>query len=91
MKDKPQPWRKHISHSRKWQELELQLWNVTSEALHAAPPSTVYASGHIHVVLRRSPAQITSPSPSPRRRADETPPRHFARSRVRGRHRDERV
>ena len=43
----------------------------------AAPPSIVYASGHIHVVLRRSPARITSPSPSPRRRADATLPRHF--------------
>ena len=27
------------------------------------PPSTVYASGHIFVVLRRSLARITSPSP----------------------------
>src|SRR5215216_401208 len=35
------------------------------------PPSTVYASDHILVVLRRSPARITS-SPSPRRRADGT-------------------
>ena len=49
----------------------------------AAPPSIVYASGHIHVVLRRSPARITSPSPSPRDRTDGTLPRHFARSRVR--------
>ena len=32
----------------------------------AASLSTVYSSGHIHVVLRRSPARITSPSPSPR-------------------------
>ena len=36
------------------------------------------------LVLRRSPAWITSPSPSPRRRADGTLPRHFAGSRVRG-------
>ena len=54
-------------------------------------PSIVYASGHIHVVLRRSPARITSPSPSPRRHADGTLPRHFAGSRVEGRHRVERV
>ena len=33
------------------------------------PPSIVYSLGHIFVVLRRSPAEITSPSPSPRRRA----------------------
>jgi hypothetical protein len=37
-------------------------------------PSTVYSSGHSVVVLRRSPARITSPSPSPHRRADETLP-----------------
>ena len=47
-------------------------------------PSTVYSSGHSVVVLRRSPARITSPSPSPRRRADKTLPRHFAGSIVRG-------
>ena len=50
----------------------------------AAPPSSVCSSGHIIVVLRRSPARITSPSPSPCRRADETLPRHVAGSRVRG-------
>ena len=47
-------------------------------------PSTVYTSGHIVVVLRRSPARITSPSLSPRCHADESLPRHFAGSRVRG-------
>ena len=38
----------------------------------AASLSIVCSSGHIYVVLRRSPARITSLSPSPRRRADET-------------------
>ena len=47
-------------------------------------PSTVYSSGHSVVVLRRSPEWITSSTPSPRRRADETLPRHFAGSRVQG-------
>jgi hypothetical protein len=36
------------------------------------PPSTVYTPDHIFVVLRRSPEKITSPSPSPRHRADGT-------------------
>ena len=50
------------------------------------PPSTVYTPGHILAVLRRSPARITSPSLSPRRRADGThlQPRHPTRSRRRG-------
>ena len=42
-------------------------------------------------MLRRSPAQITSPSPSPRRRADETLLGHSAGSEFEGRHRAERV
>ena len=56
-------------------------------------PSTVYTLGHIFVVLRRSPAEIASPSPSPRRRAAGTHPprRRLAGSRRRGRHRAERV
>ena len=57
----------------------------------AASPSMVYSSSHIHVVLRRSPARITSPSPSPRCRADETLPQHSAGSEFEGRHRAERV
>ena len=42
-------------------------------------------------MLTRSPAEITSPSPSQRRRADETPPQHSAGSEFEGRHRAERV
>ena len=38
-------------------------------------PSTVTHLGHIVVVLRRSPAPVTSSSPSPRHRADGTLPR----------------
>ena len=57
----------------------------------AAPPSTIYASSHIHVVLRQIPAQITSPSPSPRRRADKTLTRHLLDQEFKGRHRAERV
>ena len=58
-----------------------------------APPSTVYTPGHIFVVLRRSSAEITSPSPSPGRRAAGTHPLpcRLAGSRRRGRHRAERV
>ena len=43
-------------------------------------------AGHIFVVLRRSPARITSPSPSPCRRADiaHLLTRHLAGSRGRG-------
>ena len=50
------------------------------------PPPIVYASGHNFIVLRRSPAEITSPSPSPRRRADGTHllPQHLTGSRRRG-------
>ena len=42
-------------------------------------------------MLRRSPAEITSPSPSPRCRADETLPQHSAGSEFEGRHRAERM
>ena len=55
------------------------------------PPSTVYSSSHIVIVLRRSPTRITSPSPSPRRRADGTLPRHQMDLEFEGRHRAERV
>jgi hypothetical protein len=49
-------------------------------------PISVFHLGHIFGELRRSPAGITSPSPSPRRRADGTHllPRHLAGSRRRG-------
>ena len=54
--------------------------------LSAAPSSIVYSLGHIFVVLRRSLAEITSPSPSPHRHADGTQllPRRLAGSRRRG-------
>ena len=55
------------------------------------PPSTVTHLGHIVVVLRRSPAPVTSSSPSPRRRADETIPRPQMDQEVEGHHRAERV
>ena len=54
-------------------------------------PSKVTHLGHIVVVLRRSPAPITSSSPSPRRRADETLPRPQLDLEFVGRHRVERV
>ena len=49
--------------------------------------------GHIFIVLRRSPAEIASPSMSPRRRAAGAHSllHHFARSRRRGCHRAKRV
>ena len=49
-------------------------------------PISVFHLSHIFGELRRSPAGITSPSPSPRRRADGTHllPRHLAGSRRRG-------
>ena len=50
------------------------------------PPSTVYASGHIFVVLRRSPARITSSSLSPHRRAEGTLPRPQLDQEYEGRH-----
>src|SRR4051812_40847147 len=31
-----------ISHSRKWQELELQIWQVTSGVLHFPAPDVMY-------------------------------------------------
>jgi hypothetical protein len=55
------------------------------------PPSTVTHLGHIVVVLRRSPASVTSSSPSPRRRADETLPRPQLDLEFEGRHRAVRV
>ena len=54
-------------------------------------PSTVSLLGHIVIVLRRSPALVTSSSPSPRRRADETLPRPQLDQELEGRHRAERV
>ena len=56
-------------------------------------PSTVYTPGHIFIVLRRSPAEIASPSPSPRRRDAGTHPlpRCLAGSRRHRRHQAERV
>ena len=45
-------------------------------------PSIVYSSGYSVVVLRRSPARITSPPPLPHCHADGTLPRPSARSRV---------
>ena len=54
-------------------------------------PSTDFHLGHIVVVLRRSPASVTSSSPSPRRRADETLPRPQLDLEFEGRHRAERV
>ena len=47
--------------------------------------------GHIVVVLRRSPAPVTSSSPSPRRRANETLPRPQLDQELEGCHRAERV
>ena len=47
--------------------------------------------GHIVVVLRRSPAPVTSSSPSPCRRADGTLPRPQLDKEIKGRHRAERV
>src|SRR6266566_1371211 len=49
-------------------------------------PISVFHLGHIFGELRRSPAGITSPSPSPRRRADGTHllPRRLAGSRRQG-------
>ena len=55
------------------------------------PPSTDFHLGHIVVVLRRSPAPVTSLTSSPCRRANGTLPRHFAGSESRDRHRAERV
>ena len=54
-------------------------------------PSIVYSSGHSIIVLRQSLARITSRSPSPRRRADETLRRSSAGLEIAGRHRIERV
>ena len=54
-------------------------------------PSTVTHLGHIIIVLRRSPALVTSSSPSPRRRAYRTPPRPQLDQEFEGRHRAERV
>ena len=54
-------------------------------------PSTVTHLGHIVVVLRRSPAPVTSSSPSPRHPADITLPRPQLDQELEGRHRAERV
>ena len=53
-------------------------------------PSTDFHLGHIVVVLRRSPASVTSSSPSSRRCADETLPRPQLDQEFEGRHRAER-
>ena len=55
------------------------------------PPSKDFHLGHIIVVLRRSPASVTSSSPSTRRRADKTLPRPQLELEFEGRHRAERV
>ena len=55
------------------------------------PPSTVTHLGHIVVVLRRSPAPVTSSSPSPRCRADGTLPRPQLDQELEGHHRAKRV
>ena len=57
----------------------------------AVPPSTILHLGHIVVVLRRSPALVTSSSPSQCRRADKTLPRPQLDLEFVGRHRAERV
>ena len=54
-------------------------------------PSTVTHLGHIVVVLRRSPAPVTSSSPSPCCRAVGTLPRPQLDQEYEGRHRAERV
>ena len=67
--------------------------NSTSKFLLAVcgAPSTVTHLGHIVVVLRRSPASVTSSSPSPCRRADGTLPRPQLDQEYEGCHRAERV
>src|SRR3954469_22730164 len=47
--------------------------------------------GHIVIVLRRSPAPVTSSSPSPHHRADRTLPRPQLDQEFEGRHRAVRV
>ena len=54
-------------------------------------PSIVTHLGHIVVVLRRSPASVTSSSPSSRRRVNGTLPRPQLDQEYEGRHRAERV
>ena len=54
-------------------------------------PSTVTHLGHIVVVLRRSPAPVTSSSLSPGRRTDGTLPRPQLDQELEGRHHAERV
>ena len=54
-------------------------------------PSIDFQLGYIVVVLRRSPASVTSSPPSTRRRADETLPRPQLDLEFVGRHRAERV
>ena len=55
------------------------------------PPSTVTHLGHIIVVLRRSPAPVTSLSLFRHRRAGGTLPRPQVDQEIEGCHRDERV
>src|SRR6266566_2690443 len=61
-------------------------WRHNCPIAVCGAPISVFHLGHIFGELRRSPAGITSPSPSPRRRADGTHllPRHLAGSRRRG-------
>ena len=55
------------------------------------PPSTVTHLSYIVVVLRQSPVPVTSSSPSPRHRADETLPRPQLYQELEGRHQAKRV
>src|SRR5215216_3081213 len=50
-----------ISHSRKWQELELQIWNVTSGALQHLPRPR---SSHISLACVAASPLTASPLPS---------------------------
>jgi len=61
-------------------------WRHNCPIAVCGAPISVFHLGHIFGELRRSPAGITSPSPSPRRRADGTHllPRRLAGSRRRG-------
>ena len=55
------------------------------------PPSIVTHLDHIIVVLRRSPAPVTSSTPSPRHCAEGTLPRPQLDQELEGRHHAERV
>ena len=48
-----------ITHSRKWQELELQIWKVTSGVLHRGPRrGSRHACGDVHVLAWASGSRI---------------------------------